>query len=61
MNNIEEQYRGMLATLLHNSNAKEDRTGTGTFSVFGKQIKHNMSDGFPLLTTKKMAVKTMMT
>ena len=61
INRIEEQYRGLLGTLLHNSTAKSDRTGTGTLSVFGRQIRHNMADGFPLLTTKKMAVKTMMT
>jgi thymidylate synthase len=61
MNRIEEQYRGLLGTLLENSIEKEDRTGTGTLSVFGRQIRHNMQDGFPLLTTKKMAVKTMMT
>ena len=40
---------------------KDDRTGTGTYSVFGRQIRHNMKDGFPLLTTKKMAWKTMIT
>ncbi len=40
---------------------KNDRTGTGTISVFGRQIRHKMSEGFPLLTTKKMAIKTMMT
>ncbi len=40
---------------------KKDRTGTGTLSVFGRQIRHNMQDGFPLLTTKKMAWKTMVT
>ena len=61
MNRIEEQYRGLLGTLLENSFQKSDRTGTGTLSVFGRQIRHNMKDGFPLLTTKKMAVKTMMT
>lgn len=61
MADIQEQYRGLLGTLLHNSIEKEDRTGTGTLSVFGRQIRHNMKDGFPLLTTKKMAVKTMMT
>ena len=61
MNRIEEQYRALLGTLLNNSVKKEDRTGTGTLSVFGRQIRHNMKDGFPLLTTKKMAVKTMMT
>jgi thymidylate synthase len=40
---------------------KEDRTGTGTKSIFGYTIRHSMQDGFPLLTTKRMAVKTMMT
>ena len=61
MNRIEEQYRGLLGTLLENSTEKSDRTGTGTLSVFGRQIRHDMKDGFPLLTTKRMAVKTMMT
>jgi thymidylate synthase len=40
---------------------KEDRTGTGTISVFGRQIRHKMSEGYPLLTIKKMAFKTMVT
>lgn len=61
MANIQEQYRLLLGTLLHNSVEKEDRTGTGTLSVFGRQLRHQMKDGFPLLTTKKMAHKTMMT
>jgi len=61
MSDIQEQYRGLLGSLLHNSVEKGDRTGTGTLSIFGRQIRHQMSDGFPLLTTKKMAVKTMMT
>ena len=61
MNKLDEQYRGILAELLHNGNDKEDRTGTGTLSKFGMQIRHDMKDGFPLLTTKRMAVKTMMT
>jgi len=61
VSNIQEQYRLLLGTLLHNSIEKEDRTGTGTLSVFGRQIRHQMKDGFPLITTKKMAVKTMMT
>jgi len=61
MSSIEEQYRGLLGSLLHNSNKKSDRTGTGTRSIFGRQIRHDMKQGFPLLTTKKMAVKTMMT
>jgi thymidylate synthase len=38
-----------------------DRTGTGTISVFGRQIRHKMSEGFPAITTKKMAFKTMVT
>ena len=61
MSSIEEQYRGLLGSLLHNSVKKSDRTGTGTHSIFGRQIKHDMKQGFPLLTTKRMAVKTMMT
>ena len=61
MNRIEEQYRALLGTLLENSTEKSDRTGTGTRSVFGRQIRHQMKGGFPLLTTKRMAVKTMMT
>ena len=61
MNKLDEQYRGILAELLYNGKEKGDRTGTGTLSKFGMQIRHNMKDGFPLLTTKKIAVKTMMT
>ena len=60
-NRIEEQYRALLGTLLENSIEKSDRTGTGTYSVFGRQIRHQMKNGFPLLTTKRMAVKTLMT
>jgi thymidylate synthase len=51
----------LLEYILGNGVEKKDRTGTGTISVFSTQIRHNMSDGFPLLTTKKMAIKTMMT
>jgi len=61
MNKLDGQYRGILAELLYNGKEKEDRTGTGTLSRFGMQIRHQMKDGFPLLTTKRMAVKTMMT
>jgi thymidylate synthase len=61
MNKLDTQYQELLKEILETGNQKEDRTGTGTISVFGKQIRHNMSEGFPLLTTKKMAVKTMMT
>ena len=61
MNKLDEQYRGLLAEVLHNGVEKEDRTGTGTLSRFGMQIRHDMSQGFPILTTKKVAWKTMVT
>ena len=61
MNNIERQYQQLLRDILENGVEKKDRTGTGTLSVFGRQIRHKMSEGFPLLTTKKMAWKTMVT
>ena len=61
MNNLDKQYQDLLDDILHNGVLKDDRTGTGTYSVFGRQIRHNMKDGFPLLTTKKMAWKTLIT
>jgi len=61
MNNIDKQYQELLSDILNNGVEKEDRTGTGTISVFGRQIRHKMSEGYPLLTTKKMAFKTMVT
>ena len=61
MNKLDEQYQSLLKDILENGVKKEDRTGTGTISVFGRQIRHNMQDGFPLLTTKKMAIKSIMT
>jgi thymidylate synthase len=61
MNNIDKQYTELLQDILNNGVKKQDRTGTGTISVFGRQIRHKMSEGFPLLTTKKMPFKTMVT
>jgi thymidylate synthase len=58
---IETQYLHLLEDILEQGVKKTDRTGTGTINVFGRQIRHNMKDGFPLLTTKKMAFKTMVT
>jgi thymidylate synthase len=55
MNNLDKQYQQLLQDILDNGYQKGDRTGTGTKSVFGRQIRHKMSEGFPLLTTKKMA------
>jgi len=61
MNKLDKDYLELLKDIMTNGVEKDDRTGTGTVSVFGCQIRHDMSEGFPLLTTKKMAVKTMMT
>jgi thymidylate synthase len=61
MNQIDRQYKELLEHILHFGVDKADRTGTGTKSIFGWQIRHNMQEGFPLLTTKKMAWKTMVT
>jgi thymidylate synthase len=60
-NNLDKQYLDLLQDILDKGVKKEDRTGTGTISVFGRQIRHKRSEGFPLLTTKKMAWKTMVT
>lgn len=63
MNKLDSWYQSLLALLVSEdqSFSKSDRTGTGTKSLFGVQFRHDMSDGFPLLTTKKMAFKTMVT
>jgi thymidylate synthase len=61
MNRLDKQYTDLLQSILDYGVEKKDRTGTGTKSIFGYTIRHNMKDGFPLLTTKKMAWKTMVT
>ena len=61
MNKLDLDYQNLLKDILENGVKKEDRTGTGTISVFGRQIRHKMSEGFPLLTTKKMPFKTIVT
>jgi len=56
-NNIDKQYQALLQTILDFGVEKKDRTGTGTKSIFGYTIRHNMKEGFPALTTKKLAWK----
>ena len=58
---IDERYQELLQTILDFGIEKKDRTGTGTKSIFGYTIRHDMTQGFPLLTTKKMPMKTIAT
>lgn len=56
-NKLDEDYLNLVDDVMTNGVKKSDRTGTGTISVFGKQIRHKMSDGFPILTSKHMSIK----
>ena len=61
MNKLDFDYQELVKDIIRNGEDKGDRTGTGTRSVFGRMIRHNMADGFPLLTTKKMSLKNIKT
>ena len=61
MNNVDKQYFKLINYILKNGVTKKDRTGTGTISVFDYTMKFNMKDGFPLLTSKKMHWKGIVT
>jgi thymidylate synthase len=61
MINIEEQYKGLVSGILYGGKDKPDRTGTGTKSVFGRTIKHDMALGFPILTSKRISFNAVRT
>jgi len=61
MINIEDEYKYLMAEILYEGSDKDDRTGTGTKSVFGRTIRHNMDLGFPMLTSKKISFNAVRT
>src|SRR5579859_5646944 len=57
---IDQAYLGLLRDILETGHGKSDRTGTGTRSVFGRQLRHDLRASFPLLTTKRLHVKSIL-
>ena len=56
-----KNYKELIEDIIENGTVKEDRTGTGTISVFGKQLRWDMRDGFPLMTIKKVSFNNVLT
>lgn len=54
----ENQYLNLLRDILENGSERMDRTGVGTRALFGRMLRFNMADGFPALTTKKLAFRS---
>lgn len=61
MNNFDKAYHDLCKRVLEEGENKDDRTGTGTISIFGHQMRFDLSEGFPLLTTKKVSFKLIAT
>jgi len=55
-----KQYLDLLRDVMKNGTDKGDRTGTGTRSVFGRQVRYDLAEGFPLLTTKKLHIRSIL-
>ena len=59
MNNVDKQLKELYEKILSKDRMKNDRTGTGTKSIFGHQLRFNMADGFPLTTLRQIHVKSL--